>query len=74
MFERSLSSLINGLRSHKASLDQQAFLSTVLDEIRQEVKSGDMQVKSQAVLKMTYVSRVDKGNESVESHLRIGPF
>lgn len=55
MFERSLSSLIKGLRSHRGK-DEAKYIATVLDEIRHEVRSGDMEVKAEAVLKLTYVS------------------
>lgn len=55
MFERTLESLIKGLRSHRGA-DEASFVATLLDEIRNEVRSGDMQVKAGAVLKLTYVS------------------
>lgn len=54
MFERSLSDLIKGLRSHRGK-DEAKFVATLMDEIRTEVRSGDMDVKAEAVLKLTYV-------------------
>lgn len=55
MFERTLDSLIKGLRSHRGQ-DEPAFVATLLEEIRHEQRSGDMEVKAGAVLKLTYVS------------------
>lgn len=54
MFERTLDSLIKGLRSHRGQ-DEPAFVATLLEEIRQEVRSGDMEIKAGAVLKLTYL-------------------
>ena len=62
MFERTLESLIKGLRSHRGA-DEAAFVAQLEDEIRQEVRSGDVQVKGEAVLKLTYVSREDQQGE-----------
>jgi AP-3 complex subunit delta-1 len=55
MFERSLSSLIKGLRSHRGR-DERRYVATIMDEIKHEIRSGDMDVKAEAVLKLTYVS------------------
>ncbi|PWN23196.1 Adaptor protein complex AP-3 delta subunit [Microstroma glucosiphilum] len=54
MFERTLDSLIKGLRSHRGQ-DEPAFVATLLEEIRHEQRSGDMEVKAGAVLKLTYL-------------------
>ncbi|EST05076.1 Clathrin/coatomer adaptor, adaptin-like, N-terminal [Kalmanozyma brasiliensis GHG001] len=54
MFERSLSDLIKGLRSHRGK-DEPKYVAQVLDEIRHEVRSGDLEVKAEAVLKLTYL-------------------
>ncbi|EPQ26838.1 uncharacterized protein PFL1_05473 [Pseudozyma flocculosa PF-1] len=54
MFERSLSALIKGLRSHRGK-DEAKYVAQVMDEIRHEVRSGDMDVKAEAVLKLTYL-------------------
>ena len=53
MWERTLQDLIRGLRSNKK--DEAKFISQAIDEIRQEVKSKDMELKAGAVLKLTYV-------------------
>jgi AP-3 complex subunit delta-1 len=57
MFERSLSSLIKGLRSHRGR-DEPKYVATLMEEIKHEVRSGDMDVKAEAVLKLTYVSYI----------------
>ncbi|GAK64807.1 adaptor protein complex AP-3 delta subunit [Moesziomyces antarcticus] len=54
MFERSLSALIKGLRSHRGK-DEPKYVAQVMDEIRHEVRSGDLEVKAEAVLKLTYL-------------------
>lgn len=58
MFERTLQDLIRGLRSHKHSSrsDLDLFLQEALKEIREELKGKDMDLKSEAVVKMCYVS------------------
>ena len=55
MFERTLESLIKGFRSHRGK-DEAAYLATVLGEIRQEIRGGDMEVKAEGILKLIYVS------------------
>ncbi|CAO1620110.1 unnamed protein product [Sympodiomycopsis kandeliae] len=54
MFERTLESLIKGLRSNRGA-DEAAFVGTLLEEIRHELRSGQMEVKAGAVLKLTYL-------------------
>lgn len=54
MWERTLQDLIRGLRANKK--DESRFISQAIAEIRQEVKSKDMELKAAAVLKLTYVS------------------
>jgi AP-3 complex subunit delta-1 len=53
MWERTLQDLIRGLRSTKT--DEAKFIAQAVDEIREEVKSKDMELKAAAVLKLTYV-------------------
>jgi AP-3 complex subunit delta-1 len=67
MFERTLDSLIKGLRSHRGQ-DEPAFVATLLEEIRHEQRSGDMEVKAGAVLKLTYVSSLS-GEDLKEAQL-----
>lgn len=62
MFERTLESLIKGLRSHRGA-DEVNFVSKLSKEIRDELKSGEMEVKAGAVLKLTYVSPKRLGGE-----------
>lgn len=56
MWERTLQDLIRGLRANKT--DENKFISQAIDEIRQEIRSKDMELKAGAVLKLTYVSTV----------------
>ena len=53
MWERTLQDLIRGLRAHKN--DEALFIARAIDEIREEVRSKDMELKAAAVLKLTYV-------------------
>ncbi|KAJ3713758.1 adaptin N terminal region-domain-containing protein [Lentinula guzmanii] len=53
MWERTLQDLIRGLRANKA--DESKFIGKAIEEIRQEIKSDDMELKSGAVLKLTYL-------------------
>lgn len=53
MWERTLQDLIRGLRTNKK--DEAKFIAKAVDEIRQEIKTDDMELKAGAVLKLTYV-------------------
>jgi hypothetical protein len=53
MWERTLQDLVRGLRANKK--DEVKFIAKAVDEIRQEIKSDDMELKAGAVLKLTYV-------------------
>src|SRR6267142_1153186 len=53
MWERTLQDLIRGLRANKK--DDAKFIAQAVDEIRQEIRSKDMELKAGAVLKLTYV-------------------
>jgi AP-3 complex subunit delta-1 len=61
MWERTLQDLVRGLRANKK--DESKFIEQAVDEIRQEIKSKDMELKAGAVLKLTYVR-----------HPRLEPF
>lgn len=54
MWERTLQDLIRGLRANKK--DENKFIAQAIAEIRQEIRSKDMELKAGAVLKLTYVS------------------
>lgn len=53
MWERTLQDLIRGLRANKK--DEAKFINQAVDEIRQEIRSKDMELKAGAVMKLTYV-------------------
>ena len=57
MWERTLQDLVRGLRANKK--DESKFIAKVVDEIRQEIKGDDMELKAGAVLKLTYVRRAE---------------
>ena len=54
MWERTLQDLVRGLRANKK--DEAKFIAKAVDEIRDEIRSKDMELKAGAVLKLTYVS------------------
>lgn len=54
MWERTLQDLIRGLRANKQ--DESTFINRAVDEIREEIKSKDMELKAGAIMKLTYVS------------------
>lgn len=68
MFEKSLTALIKGLRSHRGR-DEAQYVALMLDDIRTEVKSGDMDIKSQAVLKLAYLQMLGYQASSVSFHI-----
>ncbi|KAH9929816.1 adaptin N terminal region-domain-containing protein [Fomitopsis serialis] len=53
MWERTLQDLIRGLRANKN--DESKFIAQAIAEIRQEIRSKDMELKAGAVLKLTYL-------------------
>ncbi|KAH7930472.1 Adaptor protein complex AP-3 delta subunit [Leucogyrophana mollusca] len=53
MWERTLQDLIRGLRANKN--DEGKFIAQAMDEIRQEIKSKDMELKAGAAMKLTYL-------------------
>jgi AP-3 complex subunit delta-1 len=54
MWERTLQDLIRGLRANKQ--DESTFINRAVDEIREEIKNKDMELKAGAIMKLTYVS------------------
>ncbi len=57
LFQKTLSDVIKGIRSHKD--DSKKFISQVIREVKDELKSADMDTKVVAVQKLTYVSLLD---------------
>ncbi|KAJ9550674.1 hypothetical protein OSB04_014719 [Centaurea solstitialis] len=55
LFQRTLDDLIKGIRIHTPGSAQSTFISKSLDEIRREIKSTDLQTKSIAIQKLTYL-------------------
>ncbi|KAG1234783.1 hypothetical protein G6F35_001073 [Rhizopus arrhizus] len=53
MFEKSLTDLIRGIRANKKN--EQKYITACLQEIRNEVKSNDLDIKSTAIAKLAYL-------------------
>ncbi|KAF2280722.1 AP-3 complex subunit delta [Westerdykella ornata] len=53
MFEKSLYDLIRGLRNHKGS--EKEYIAESIKECRKEIRSNDMDLKSTALMKLTYL-------------------
>ncbi|GLT42156.1 hypothetical protein SLA2020_161750 [Shorea laevis] len=54
LFQRTLEDLIKGLRQQL--IGEPAFISKAMEEIRREIKSTDLSIKSTALLKLSYLS------------------
>ncbi|WFD30451.1 AP-3 complex subunit delta [Malassezia sp. CBS 17886] len=68
MFAKPLNALIKGLRSHRGK-DEARYVSRMLAEIREEVKSADMEVKAEAVLKLAYLQMLGYQVASASFHV-----
>ncbi|XP_024910067.1 AP-3 complex subunit delta-1 isoform X4 [Cynoglossus semilaevis] len=53
MFDKNLQDLVRGIRNHKD--DEAKYISTCIDEIKQELKQDNIAVKANAVCKLTYL-------------------
>ncbi|KAF2441289.1 Adaptor protein complex AP-3 delta subunit [Karstenula rhodostoma CBS 690.94] len=53
MFEKSLYDLIRGLRNHKGT--EKEYIDESIKECRKEIRSTDMDLKSTALMKLTYL-------------------
>ncbi|KAF2185128.1 Adaptor protein complex AP-3 delta subunit [Zopfia rhizophila CBS 207.26] len=53
MFEKSLYDLIRGLRNHKGR--EKEYITESIKECRKEIRSNDMDLKSTALMKLTYL-------------------
>ena len=53
MFEKSLTELIKGIRAHKGS--ETKYIDSAIGECRKEIKSRDLDLKAQAIMKLAYV-------------------
>jgi len=53
MFEKTLSDIIRGIRANKNK--EEKYISIALEEIRKEIRSNDMDIKANAIAKLTYV-------------------
>ncbi|XP_029684100.1 AP-3 complex subunit delta-1 isoform X3 [Takifugu rubripes] len=53
MFDKNLQDLVRGIRNHKE--DEAKYISTCIDEIKQELKQDNIAVKANAVCKLAYL-------------------
>nr|XP_023653719.1 AP-3 complex subunit delta-1-like isoform X2 [Paramormyrops kingsleyae] len=53
IFDKNLQDLVRGIRNHKD--DEAKYISTCIDEIKQELKQENISVKANAVCKLTYL-------------------
>lgn len=53
MFEKTVTDMIRGIRANKKN--EAKYISMALEEIRKEIRSGDLDVKANAVNKLVYV-------------------
>ncbi|CAO3677216.1 unnamed protein product [Rhizopus stolonifer] len=53
MFEKSLTDLIRGIRANKKN--EQKYITACLQEIRNEVKTNNLDIKATAIAKLTYL-------------------
>ena len=53
MFEKSLQDIVKGIRANKR--DPSVYISQVIQEIKQELKSSDPFIKALAIRKLTYL-------------------
>ncbi|CAB4017876.1 AP-3 complex subunit delta-1-like, partial [Paramuricea clavata] len=53
VFERNLTDLVRGLRNHKEN--EAKFITSCLDDIKQELKQENVSVKANAVTKLVYI-------------------
>lgn len=65
MFEKSLTDLIRGIRANKKN--EQKYIAVCLQEIRNEVKSNDLDIKSTAIAKLAYVNTLNNINIYINS-------
>ncbi|XP_065860751.1 AP-3 complex subunit delta [Euphorbia lathyris] len=56
LFQRSLDDIIKGLRNQQTG--ESAFISKVVEDIRREIKSTDLHIKSIALQKLTYLNSI----------------
>uniref|UniRef100_A0A667YHV2 AP-3 complex subunit delta-1 n=1 Tax=Myripristis murdjan TaxID=586833 RepID=A0A667YHV2_9TELE len=70
MFDKNLQDLVRGIRNHKE--DEAKYISTCIDEIKQELKQDNIAVKANAVCKLTYVRSLTFSCNTLFCCTRIG--
>jgi len=69
MFEKNLNELIKGIRAHKGS--EAKYIDSAIAECRKEIKNRDLEIKAQAILKLTYVRVLLRGRLRAVANVRI---
>ncbi|RUS21844.1 adaptin N terminal region-domain-containing protein [Endogone sp. FLAS-F59071] len=69
MFEKSLTDLIRGIRANKKN--DQKYIAACLQEIRQEIKSNDPDIKAIAIAKLTYVRTTPRPPVRCKRHVHL---
>ena len=69
MFEKNLNELIKGLRAHKGS--EAKYIDTAIAECRKEIRNRDLEIKAQAILKLTYVYLHLRGELMTAANVRV---
>ncbi|RKP11855.1 Clathrin/coatomer adaptor, adaptin-like protein [Piptocephalis cylindrospora] len=67
MFEKSLTDLIQGLRANRRS--EARYVASCIDECRQELSSTDLDLKTQAVLKISYLQMLGYSMDWASFHI-----
>ena len=58
-FQKNLTDMVRGLRNSKNS--EQAYISSAIQDIKNELKSDEKDEKTVAVQKLTYVRKMQRG-------------
>uniref|UniRef100_A0A0K6SAF5 Clathrin/coatomer adaptor adaptin-like N-terminal domain-containing protein n=1 Tax=Chromera velia CCMP2878 TaxID=1169474 RepID=A0A0K6SAF5_9ALVE len=67
MFEKNLSTMIKGIRAHRNN--ESEYISTCLQEIKQEMKSNNMHSKANGIMKLTYLYMLGYDMSAASFHI-----
>ena len=69
MFEKTLTDLIKGIRAHKGS--EAKYIDASIGDCRKEIKSRDLEIKAQAILKLAYVYYINESAYLLAANVRV---
>lgn len=72
MFEKTLTDLVRGIRACKR--DTGSYISQCISEIKEEIKSTDLEVKTNALQKMTFLQMMGYSMSPWYEHFRLLHF